>query len=289
METYDDYSKEIRMINKFKKTNQSLLKPNKVVRKSTDEPKSCRLLKLLLLNAEKITETMKEQQEKIENTIKGLEKHLEKSEFNFMQELKNFSNEFAKLKENINENMSNKKSKSVLEYFQVKQEANCKKKDVNNVEILNLVSKNKGYRGVKEIIEKCDEKVKALKDLKEKVKSSVIDEDFLGNKRKSEREVNKKKSVSSSDEEKETINRDNNNKDNRSPLLKMCINYFNKNKPTSSILIPHRKRIFVNYYLDDSKRTTKSFNIAHVRSLKEFKNLLEEVKLFIRTHKVTKE
>jgi hypothetical protein len=287
METYDDYSKEIRMINKFKKTNQSLLKPNKVARKSTDEPKSCRLLKLLLLNAEKITETVREQQEKIENTIKGLETELEKSEINFMQELKNFSDEFSKLKENINEKMSNKKSKSVLEYFQVKQETNCRKKDVNNVEILNLVSKNKGYRGVKEIIEKCDEKVKALRDLKEKVKSSVIDEEFLGNKRKSERDVNKKKSVSSSDEEKETTNRD--NKDNRSPLLKMCINYFNKNKPTSSILIPHRKRIFVNYYLDDSKRTTKSFNIAHVSSLKEFKNLLEEVKHFIRTHKVTKE
>ena len=69
----------------------------------------------------------------------------------------------------------------------------------------------------------------------------------------------------------------------------MFQNYFNKHKPTSSILIPHRKRIFVNYYLDDNKRTTKSFNIAHLISLKEFKIILEEVKYFIKTHKVTKD
>ena len=286
METYDDYSKEIRMINKFKKTNQSILKSNRVSRRKveSEEPKSSRLLKLLLVNAEKITETVKEQQEKIETTIQGLEKQLEKSQANFNYELKNFSDEFARLKENIEENTKNKRTKSVLEYFQIKQEPNSKKKEVNNIEILKIISKNKGYKDIKEMLEKCDEKVKALSEIKEKVKSSVIDEVLLGNKRKPEKalnETNKKRNEISDEDEKE--------KDNRSPLLKLCINYFNKNKPASSILIPHRKRIFVNYYLDDSKRTTKSFNIAHVRSLKEFKNLLEEVKHFIRTHKVTKE
>jgi hypothetical protein len=66
------------------------------------------------------------------------------------------------------------------------------------------------------------------------------------------------------------------------------LNYIAKNKPPSSILISHRKRIFVNYYDQYSKRTSKSFDISHVKSFIDCDNELNKVKKFTRTHKLTK-
>jgi hypothetical protein len=79
-----------------------------------------------------------------------------------------------------------------------------------------------------------------------------------------------------------------NNKENRTNLSEILINYFYKNKPSSCTLNVERKRISLNYYIQAFKRTTKSFNISHVRSLNEFITLLDYVKDFIRYNKVTK-
>jgi hypothetical protein len=79
-----------------------------------------------------------------------------------------------------------------------------------------------------------------------------------------------------------------NNEGPDEPLLKQLYYYYLKNKPHASILVTNRKRIFINYYLESGKRTTKSYSIANIKSLDEFKDLLEEIRYFIKNHRVSK-
>jgi hypothetical protein len=328
MDEYE-YSEEMRTISKFKKVNhhghlregshyrKKDFGPNVMNSNTSTASKSCQLLKLLLANAKKISKAVKDQQENLTVVVSNLELEIEKSQTDFINQINNFLTEYVKLREGIKKNKFRNEEENIQNFLSLFykprsgsvnslnspentnliQKNKTNKNELDPYEVLNMISSNNEYKSIGNLIKFCNQNLEQLEDLKLNLSQKINEEKILlGKKRNSGRgnnsQLNSAKSkntnpnveLSESDESasvEETFN--------FTPLMKLFQAYFNKHKPTSSILIPHRKRIFVNYYLDDNKRTTKSFNIAHLRNLDEFKNLLEEVKYFIRTHKVTKD
>lgn len=286
---------------------------------TTSSSKSCQLLKLLLANAKKISKAVKDQQENLTVVVSNLEIEIEKSQTDFINQINNFLTEYVKLKEGIKKNKLRNEEENIQNFLSLfykprsgnintinqdtpgkldfSQKHKINKNELDPYEILNMFSSNNEYKSFGNLIKFCNQNLDHLENLKLNLSQKINEEKVLLSKKRSSGRVansqlnsakskNTNPNVELSDSDgsasvEETYN--------FTPLMKLFQAYFNKHKPTSSILIPHRKRIFVNYYLDDNKRTTKSFNIAHLRNLDEFKNLLEEVKYFIRTHKVTKD
>lgn len=88
--------------------------------------------------------------------------------------------------------------------------------------------------------------------------------------------------------EEEVIEKEKEKSNTSTALIKEFYTYFMQNRPPYCIFVKPRKRIFINYYLESGKRTTKSYNMANLKSLNEFKQLMGEVIQFINTHRIKK-
>lgn len=64
--------------------------------------------------------------------------------------------------------------------------------------------------------------------------------------------------------------------------------YYKRHKPQNSSFSKSRKSVNVKYFREGNKKVSKSFSFKYVKSLKDFRNLLGQVKTFLKDKKIKK-